>query len=207
MDPAVKKRAAVWVVWVACVLAAALALAAIVVDFLPGQSQLLSHRIADWFFTAVAVPFAVVGALIAVHRPGNRLGGLLLVGALALGAEKLAQELVQYGVGHPGAVPGLEWIGWGSKWGRVAPIFMIPPLLGAVPLRRPGAGVDWLGEQLGLSARYLDDPAAAGAVPRRPAAVPALAAACLGDCGGGAGVGRRGGGGPRVAGGCGGARD
>jgi hypothetical protein len=89
MNPAVKKRDAVWAVWVACVLAAALALAAIVVDFLPGQSQRLSLRIADWFFIAVAVPFAVVGALIAVHRPGNRLGGLLLVGALALGAEKL----------------------------------------------------------------------------------------------------------------------
>src|SRR4029450_858519 len=137
MDPAVKKRAAVWVVWVACVLAAALALAAIVVDLLPGQSQPLSLRIADWFFTAVAVPFAVVGALIAVHRPGNRLGGLLLVGALALGAEKLAQELVQYGVCPPGAVPGLEWIGWVSNWAWVPAILMILLLLALFPDGRP----------------------------------------------------------------------
>jgi hypothetical protein len=112
MDQAVKKRAAVWAAWAACVLVAALALAAIVVDFLPGQSQRLSGRIQDWSFTMAAIPLAVVGALIVVHRPGNRLGGLLLFGALAMGVEKLAQELVQYGVRHPGTVPALEWIGW-----------------------------------------------------------------------------------------------
>jgi hypothetical protein len=125
MNPAVKKRAAVWAAWATCVLVAALTVATIVVDFLPGQSQRLSGRIADWSFVAVAVPFAVVGALIIVHRPGNRLGGLLLVGALAMGVEKLAQELVQYGLRHPGAVPGLEWIGWVSNWAWVPAILMI----------------------------------------------------------------------------------
>jgi hypothetical protein len=125
MNPAVKKRAAVWAAWATCVLVAALTVAAIVVDFLPGQSQRLSLRIQDWSFTAVAVPFSVVGALIVVHRPGNRLGGLLLVGALAIGVEKLAQELVQYGLRHPGAVPALEWIGWVSNWAWVPAILMI----------------------------------------------------------------------------------
>jgi hypothetical protein len=125
MNQAVKKRAAVWAAWATCLLVATLTVAAIVVDFLPGQSQRLSLRIQDWSFTAVAVPFAVVGALITVHRPGNRLGGVLLVGALAIGVEKVAQELVQYGVGHPGAVPGLEWIGWVSNWAWVPAILML----------------------------------------------------------------------------------
>jgi hypothetical protein len=67
----------------------------------------------------------VVGALITVHRPGNRLGGLLLVGALAMGVEKVAQELVQYGLRHPGALPALEWIGWVSNWAWVPAILMV----------------------------------------------------------------------------------
>jgi hypothetical protein len=125
MNPAVKKRAVVWGAWATCMLVAALTVAAVVIDFLPGQSQRLSGRIADWSFVAVAVPFAVVGALIVVHRPGNRLGGLLLVGALAMGIEKVTQELVQYGLRHPGAVPALEWIGWVSNWAWVPAILMI----------------------------------------------------------------------------------
>ena len=137
MNPAVKKRAVVWAAWAACVLVAALTVAAVVVDFLPGQSQRLTLRIQDWSFTAVAVPFAAVGALIVVHRPGNHLGGLLLVGALAIGVEKLAQELVQYGVRHPGAVPALEWIGWVSNWAWVPAILMILLLPALFPDGQP----------------------------------------------------------------------
>jgi hypothetical protein len=137
MNPAVKKRAAVWAAWATCVLVAALTVAAIVIDFLPGQSQRLSLRIQDWSFTAVAVPFAAVGALIVVHRPSNRLGGLLLVGALAIGVEKVAQELVQYGVRHPGAVPALEWIGWVSNWAWVPAILMILLLPALFPDGQP----------------------------------------------------------------------
>jgi hypothetical protein len=127
----VKKRATVWGAWATCVLVVALTVAAVVVDFLPGQSQRLPLRIADWSFTAVAVPLAMVGALVTVHRPGNRLGGLLLVGALSIGVVKVAQELVQYGVGHPGAVLALEWIGWVSNWVWVPAIlmFLLLPVL------------------------------------------------------------------------------
>jgi hypothetical protein len=84
----------------------------------------------------------VVGAPIVVHRPGNRLGGLLLAGALAMGVEKLAQELVQYGLRHPGAVPGLEWIGWVSNWAWVPAILMIVLLPVLFPDGRP-LSQDW----------------------------------------------------------------
>jgi hypothetical protein len=131
MEQAVRKQAAGWGAWAVCVLVAALTLAVVIVDFLPGQSQPLSLRIADWSFTAVAIPLAAVGALITVHRPGNRLGGLLLVGALSIGVVKVAQELVQYGVGHPGTVPALAWIGWVSNWVWVPAIlmFLLLPVL------------------------------------------------------------------------------
>jgi hypothetical protein len=88
-------------------------------------------------FTAAAVPFAVVGALIVAHRPSNRLGGLLLGGALALGVERVAQELVRYGVDHPGAVPALEWIGWVSNWAWVPAIMMLLLLPVLFPDGRP----------------------------------------------------------------------
>jgi hypothetical protein len=122
---------------VTCVLVTALVVVAILVNFLPGQSQPLSLRIADWLFTAVAIPFAVVGALIVRHRPTNRLGGLLLVGALALGVERVAQELVRYGVAHPGAVPALAWIGWVSNWAWVPAILMLVLLPVLFPDGRP----------------------------------------------------------------------
>lgn len=123
--------------WAVCVLVAALTVAALVVYLLPGQPERLALRIQDWSFTAVALPFAVVGALIAVRRPGNRLGGLLLVGAASINVEKVAQELVQYGVRHPGAVPGLAWIGWVSNWAWVPSILMLLLLLVLFPDGQP----------------------------------------------------------------------
>ena len=91
MERAVNGRATVWGAWAVCLLVLALTVAAVVIDFLPGP-QPLSLRIADWSFTAVAVPLAMVGALITVHRPSNRLGGLLLVGALSIGVVKLRRS-------------------------------------------------------------------------------------------------------------------
>jgi hypothetical protein len=133
----VGKRARGWAAWVICGLVAALTAAALVVSLLPGQPRQLAERIEAWAFTAVAFPFAVVGALIVVRRPGNRLGGVLLVGGLSINLEKVAQELVQYGINHPGAVPGLVWIGWISNWAWVPSILMVLLLLLLFPDGRP----------------------------------------------------------------------
>jgi hypothetical protein len=133
----VGKRARGWAPWATCGLVAALTAAALVVYLLPGQPRQLAERIQDWAFTAVALPFAVVGALIVVRRPGNRLGSVLLVGALSINLEKIAQELVQYGVHHPGAVPGLAWIGWISNWAWVPSILMVLLLLMLFPDGQP----------------------------------------------------------------------
>ena len=131
MEQAVRKRTAGRGAWIICVLVTALTLTVVIIDFLPGQSQRLALRIADWSFSSISIPLAVVGALITVHRPGNRLGGLLLVGALSIGVVKVAQKLVQYGVRHPDTVPALEWIGWVSNWVWVPAIlmFLLLPVL------------------------------------------------------------------------------
>jgi hypothetical protein len=131
------KGARGWVPWATCSLVAALTAGALVVYLLPGQPQRLQDRLPAWSFTAVAVPFALVGALIVVRRPGNRLGGVLLVGAISINLEKIAQELVQYGVHHPGAVRGLVWIGWISNWAWVPSILMVLLVLLLFPDGQP----------------------------------------------------------------------
>jgi hypothetical protein len=70
--------------WAVCLLVIALVLAKI-----PNLLPLLAvdaeeHPVAEALFHTLGVPFAVVGALIAARRPGNRIGWLLLVGALSI---------------------------------------------------------------------------------------------------------------------------
>jgi hypothetical protein len=48
------------------------------------------NPVAESVFHALSVPFAVVGALIAVRRPSNRIGWLLLVGALSISSAQPA---------------------------------------------------------------------------------------------------------------------
>ncbi|MBA2627894.1 MAG: hypothetical protein H0U85_07760, partial [Gemmatimonadales bacterium] len=60
-----------------------------------------------------------VGLLIAVRRPGNRIGWLLLVNALILGAAFVASAYGEYALlERPGALPGARWAAlWdNSSW-------------------------------------------------------------------------------------------
>jgi hypothetical protein len=112
-------------------LVAALTIVALTVDLLTGKPERLATRIADWSFTMLAVPMAVVGALIAGRRPGNRVGALLLVGGLSISVEKVAEELTSYGVRSPGAVPGVGLIGWVSNlaWVPAILVLLLLPVL------------------------------------------------------------------------------
>jgi hypothetical protein len=55
---------------------------------LPGVPP--EERISELVWYSLPVPFAVVGALIAARRPGNRIGLLLVVGALSLSSAQFA---------------------------------------------------------------------------------------------------------------------
>jgi hypothetical protein len=85
---------------------------AVVTQYLsPGQEP-GPQRLRDLLVLASAVPFAWFGALITTHRPGNRVGGLLLVFALSISGAELAEGYVSYGLSHPGAsaVPVTAWM-------------------------------------------------------------------------------------------------
>jgi hypothetical protein len=121
----VRKQTAARLAWTVCVFVAALTVFALTVDLLSGKPERLAVRIAEWSFTTLAVPLAVVGALITSRRPGNRVGILLLVGGLSISVEKVAEELTSYGVRVPGAVPGVGLIGWVSNLAWIPSILML----------------------------------------------------------------------------------
>jgi hypothetical protein len=121
----VRKQTAARLAWTVCVFVAALTVFALTVDLLSGKPERLAVRIAEWSFTTLAVPLAVVGALITSRRPDNRVGILLLVGGLSISVEKVAEELTSYGVRVPGAVPGVGLIGWVSNLAWIPSILML----------------------------------------------------------------------------------
>jgi hypothetical protein len=127
----VRERTAARMAWTLCLLVAVLTIVALSVDLLTGKPEHLATRIADWSFTTLAVPLAVVGALITGRRPGNRVGALLLVGGLSISVEKVAEELTSYGVRSPGAVPGVGLIGWVSNlaWIPAILVLLLLPVL------------------------------------------------------------------------------
>ena len=120
-----RKQTAARLAWTVCVFVAALTVFALTVDLLSGKPERLAVRIAEWSFTTLAVPLAVVGALITSRRPDNRVGILLLVGGLSISVEKVAEELTSYGVRVPGAVPGVGLIGWVSNLAWIPSILML----------------------------------------------------------------------------------
>jgi hypothetical protein len=87
---------------------------------LPGPTQVtLRGRIPQALEATVGAPFSVMGALICVRRPGNRIGWLLLVSGLSYTAFNFAARPVTYG--RPFAAPLLLASGsragsWCRRW-------------------------------------------------------------------------------------------
>ena len=70
--------------------------------------------VAELVFHALGVPFAVVGALIASRRPSNRIGWLLLVGALSISSAQLAWTYVLSAHYYGGRL--IHLVGWLGNW-------------------------------------------------------------------------------------------
>jgi signal transduction histidine kinase len=133
------RRSLAWP-WIFAVGAVALAATAVVLNALAGRQ-------ADpWWQaglgTCALVTSAAVGLLIAVRRPGHRIGWLLLGNALVLGAAFLASAYAEYALlERPGALPGARWAAlWdNSAWpllfaGVTAIAFVFPD--GSLPSPR-----------------------------------------------------------------------
>jgi hypothetical protein len=66
----------------------------------------------DARLVALELLCVLIGGLISLHRPGNRVGGLLLAGALALSAFSFLENYFGYAAQHPGVLPDLRAAAW-----------------------------------------------------------------------------------------------
>jgi len=69
-----------------------------------------------WLLVTLAVPFSFVGALIIARRPGNRIGQLLLCGALSFASFLAVGGYVTSGWEGGKDLPGLTWAAWVTNW-------------------------------------------------------------------------------------------
>jgi hypothetical protein len=72
--------------------------------------------IQELLFQILPIPFAAVGALIAVRRPGHRIGWLLLIGSLSIACAQLAWGYGLRGSDGGVSLPGRPFIAWVGNW-------------------------------------------------------------------------------------------
>jgi hypothetical protein len=125
VDPSTAARQA-RLAWGVCLLVIALVLAKI--PFLLPLLHVAGEEnpVAQSVFHALGIPFAVVGALIAARRPSNRIGWLLLVGALSISSAQLAWTYVLSAPQHGGRLVHLVgWIGNWLPWPALAALMLL----------------------------------------------------------------------------------
>jgi hypothetical protein len=120
VDRSVRRQGIVRLVWVLCGLAVALAVAALLLQALEPRPVAGSDLVQDGLLVALEISCVIVGALISVHRPGNRVGGLLLAGALALSVFSFLENYFGYVARQPGVLPDLRAVAWMANGALVA---------------------------------------------------------------------------------------
>jgi hypothetical protein len=132
-DRSVGQRSLVWLVWVLCGLVVALVASALLLQALGPRPVGVPVLVQDALLVALAIPFVIVGALISVHRPGNRVGALLLAGALALSAFSFLENYLGYVVQRPSVLPDLRAVAWiangalAAGWGALVLMVLVYP--------------------------------------------------------------------------------
>jgi two-component system, NarL family, sensor kinase len=134
---------------------------------------------------AVAVAFALLGAVVAAHRPANPIGWLLLAIGLSGALGVVSNEYVNYAlVVDPGALPGGPIAAWLSAWTWWPAYGLVPIVLlvfpdGRLPSPRwrwaawlAGGGVAVM--TLGIAASTLGDPVRFALSEEEPGGLPGL---------------------------------
>jgi hypothetical protein len=111
-DGSARRRLIVRLAWVLGGLTMMLAISALLLQMLGPRAAGVPVLVQDALLVALTIPCAVVGALITVHRPGNRVGALLLAGALALSAFSFLENYFGYAEQRPGVLPDLRAVAW-----------------------------------------------------------------------------------------------
>jgi hypothetical protein len=133
---------------VLCGLVVALVVSALLLQALGPRQVGAPLLVQDALLLAVQIPFVVVGALISVHRPGNRIGALLMACALAISTFSFLENYFGYAAQHPDALPDLRAVAWIANGalilgvGALVLMVLVYPT-GRLPSRRwrPVAGV------------------------------------------------------------------
>lgn len=84
--------------------------------------------IRELLFQTIPIPFAAVGALIAVRRPGHRIGWLLLGGTPSIACAQFAWSYGLRGSDGGGLLPGrpvIAWVGNWSPWPALAAFMLL----------------------------------------------------------------------------------
>jgi class 3 adenylate cyclase len=113
--PIVRARTAL--TWGACLLTTIFVALDLLFYFLSDRGENAAHVVSE-LSVAGLVLTAAVGALVTMRRPGNRIGGLLLIVGLSLSMQEAAVTYVIYGLARHSAPPGLAWVAWVSNWAQ-----------------------------------------------------------------------------------------
>jgi hypothetical protein len=141
VDPSVRRQRIVWLVWALCGLAVALAVSASVLQVLGPRPVAAPVLAQDALLVALEILCVIIGALISIHRPGNRIGGLLLAGALALSVFSFLENYFGYAARQPGVLPDLRAVAWVANGALLAGVGALVLMLllyptGMLPSRR-----------------------------------------------------------------------
>jgi hypothetical protein len=110
----VKDRTAGRVAWSICLLTVALVALTILLDFLGLQHETVSGRSRRLLYLTLAVPTAATGALITARRPRSRIGILMLVAGVTVGADQFAWDYVHYQRARD--LLSVHLVGWVGNW-------------------------------------------------------------------------------------------
>jgi hypothetical protein len=141
VDRSVPQQRIVRLVWALCGLAIALAVSALVLQVLGPRPVAAPDLVQDGLLIALEVLCVIVGALISVHRPGNRIGGLLLAGAVALSVFSFLENYFGYAAQQPSILPDLRAVAWIANGALLAGVGALVLMLllyptGRLPSRR-----------------------------------------------------------------------
>jgi hypothetical protein len=120
VDRSAPQQRLVRLVWALCGLAIALAVSALVLQLLGPRPVAAPDLVQDGLLVALEILCVIVGALISAHRPGNRIGGLLLVGGFALSVFSFLENYFGYAARQPGVLPDLRAVAWIANGALVA---------------------------------------------------------------------------------------
>jgi hypothetical protein len=136
VDRSVRRQGIVWLVWVLCGLAVALAVSALLLQALGARPVATPVLVQDGLLVALEISCVIVGALISVHRPGNRIGGLLLASALALSVFSFLENYFGDAARQAGVLPDLRAVAWIANGALVAGVAALVLMLLLYPTGR-----------------------------------------------------------------------